>query len=118
MPGTSQTLDLDKENVSLTSEAQEFNVNVNRDGWTVRALSFEIEGNTIHYLNRKEVPDLHGTKIIAADTFKAEWIEVIKVDSKTITAKAQANNSGRHRTAQVALRAGNTGAGFVITQDK
>jgi hypothetical protein len=116
--GTSQPLTVDKDKVQLTGKAEEFQVNVNRQGWWIHGIAFETDSETGIYENRTEVPDLHGTKIIAADTFQAEWVELIKENPKTLNVKAQANNSGKSRTARVALSAGNTGAGFDITQDK
>jgi hypothetical protein len=111
-------LTLDKDKVQLTSKAQEVEVNVNREGWWIHGIAFETASETVIYENRPVATDQDGIKYIAPSTFKAEWLEIIKVDSKTVNVKAQANTSGKSRTAQVSLSAGNTGAWFVITQDK
>jgi hypothetical protein len=109
---------LDKEQITLTSAAQEVEVNVNRQGWWINGIAFQTASETVIYENRpvETDTDQDGIKYIAPATFKAEWLEIIKVDNKTVNVKAQANNSGMSRQAQVSLSAGNTDAWFDITQ--
>lgn len=82
-----------------------------------RFISFNGDGDTGYYQNRGEVPDIHGTKFIIPDTFKAEWVAAVKLDGRVFHVKVDENKSGKVRTCRLSLRSANAYTGVDITQD-